>query len=110
MPYMVIFRHAEGRAGYHQAESLDDGVRFVEHLRNQENVTDARIFRMQEVAIEFKTYYKVEVQGTRDDTADAPVPAPVADLPLADAPVADPPLAGDEMVGSGTRFGRASRR
>lgn len=107
MPYMVIFRHAEGRAGYHQAESLDDGVRFVEHLRNQENVTDARIFRMQEVAIEFKTYYKVEVQGTRDEMSDGPVPTP--DLPVVDT-VPDVPLAGDEMVGSGTRFGRTSRR
>lgn len=107
MPYMVIFRHAEGRAGYHQAESLDDGVRFVEHLRNQENVTDARIFRMQEVAIEFKTYYKVEVQGTRDEMSDGPVPP--SDLPAVDT-VPDGPLAGDEMVGSGTRFGRTSRR
>lgn len=107
MPYMVIFRHAEGRAGYHQAESLDDGVRFVEHLRNQENVTDARIFRMQEVAIEFKTYYKVEVQGTRDEVGE--MPAAVADLPGADT-VPEAPLPGDEMVGSGTRFGRAARR
>lgn len=107
MPYMVIFRHAEGRAGYHQAESLDDGVRFVEHLRNQENVSDARIFRMQEVAIEFKTYYKVEVQGTRDDAGETPAPA--ADLPVGET-VPDAPVPGDDMVGSGTRFGRVARR
>jgi len=58
---MVIFRSPEGKPGYHQAEGLDEAMRFAEMLRNQEQVTDARIFRMDEVPIEFKTYYRVEV-------------------------------------------------
>ncbi len=64
--FMVVFRSAEGKPGYHQTEALEDAVRFVERLRNQENITDARIFRMQEVPIEFKTYYRVEVNGAGD--------------------------------------------
>ena len=61
MTHMVIFRSPEGKPGYHQAEGLDEAMRFAEMLRNQEQVTDARIFRMDEVPIEFKTYYRVEM-------------------------------------------------
>jgi hypothetical protein len=105
MPHMVIFRSVEGKPGYHQAESLDEAVRFVEHLRNQENVPEARIFRMQEVPIEFKTYVRVEVAGMADEAAApvaaaapaaAPAPAPVAAAPVAapaPAPAAPAPMA-----------------
>ena len=79
MSHMVIFRSAEGKPGYHQADSLDEAIRFVEHLRNQESVTESRIFRMQEVPIEFKTYVKVEVAG-----------APVDESPAAPEPVRRP--------------------
>ena len=61
MAHMVIFRRPDGKPGYHQADGVDDAVRFVEMLRNQEKVTDARIFRMEEVPIEIRAYYKVEV-------------------------------------------------
>jgi hypothetical protein len=95
MPHMVVFRSTEGKPGYHQAEALEDAVKFVERLRNQENVTEARIFRMQEVPIEFRTYYRVEVGGPGED-AEAPAasPEPTAE---AEAP-AEPVAAG--------RFGR----
>lgn len=61
MAHMVIFRTADGKPAYHQTEALDDAVRFVEHLRNEEQVTDARIFTMNEVLIEFKVQWRVEV-------------------------------------------------
>ena len=72
MTHMVIFRHPEGKPGYHQADNLDEAVRFVERLRNQEHVTDARIFRMEEVPIEFRTYYKVELGNGSSPKAPAP--------------------------------------
>jgi len=70
---MVIFRSPEGKPGYHQAEGLDAAMRFAEMLRNQEQVTDARIFRMDEVPIEFRTYYRVEMASAAGsgDTAAA---------------------------------------
>jgi hypothetical protein len=61
MPHMVIFRDAEGRPGYHQADLLEDAVSFVEHLRNEQRVSDTRVFSMQEVPLEFKSYWRVEV-------------------------------------------------
>src|SRR5438045_5096163 len=81
MPHMVIFRDAEGRPGYHQAEGIDDAVRFVEQLRNEQDVTETRIFSMQEVPIEFRTYYRVAL---------APPPAPPAETEAETAPPAEP--------------------
>lgn len=72
MPHMVIFRTNEGKAGYHPAETLDEAVRFVEHLRNNEQVAESKVYRMHEVPIEFKVMYKVEVSG-------APAPAAATD-------------------------------
>src|SRR5439155_1000032 len=83
-------------------DGVDDAIRFVEMLRNQEKVTDARIFRMEEVPIEIRTYYKVEVAGEEPEPL-APVPPAVANaLPETSPP--DAPL--DPMpleVGAGTR-------
>lgn len=115
MPHMVIFRNNEGKPGYHQADALDEAVRFVEHLRNQEQVSDARIFTMQEVPIEFRTYYKVEIGGV---PVPDEVPVPAAETGASGEGVsAEPP--GEAMpepvpVGNGSpsahaRFGRFNR-
>ena len=80
MPHMVIFRTGDGKPGYHQTEGLDDAVRFVERVRNHEHVSEARIFRMHEIPIEVKTYFKVEVAAPPDEKAradDDGVKAPV---------------------------------
>jgi hypothetical protein len=74
MPHMVIFRDIDGRPGYHQADGLEDAVRFVEHLRNEQEVSETRIFSMQEVPIEFKSYWRVEVAvAPGPDSGDQPV-------------------------------------
>ncbi len=62
MEHLVRFHTAEGREGHHAADSLEDALRFVERLRNTEDATNVRVFRMAEVPIEFRTYYKVEVR------------------------------------------------
>ena len=87
MAHMVIFRRPDGKPGYHQADGVDDAIRFVEMLRNQEKVTDARIFRMEEVPIEIRTYYKVEVASE----AAAEEPAPVASSATPSEPLAPVP-------------------
>jgi hypothetical protein len=61
MSHMVVYRSADGRTGYFQAEDLDRAVAYVEHLRNVEAVDDSRLYRMEEIPIEFKTYYRVEI-------------------------------------------------
>ena len=85
MAHMVTFTSPEGRKGYHQVEDLDEALAFVERLRNSEGVTDAQVFRMEEVAIEVKQYYKVEVVGPGGQ----PAAAPAAPVPPAAAPVSE---------------------
>ena len=89
---MVIFRRSDGKPGYHQAEGVDEAIRFVEMLRNQEKVSDARIFRMEEVPIEIRTYYKVEVVGEQGEVAGPAVTPPVAPqvAPPPPSPMAHP--------------------
>jgi hypothetical protein len=69
---MVIYRTADGQPGYHQADELDEAVRFVERLRNGDGVDGARIFKMEEVSFDFRPYFKVEI-----GPGGAPVETPV---------------------------------
>ncbi len=73
MQHLVTFISAEGREGQHITETLEDGVQFVERLRNTEGATEVKLFRLTPVPIEFKAYYRVEVGG-----AEVPASAPAA--------------------------------
>lgn len=73
--YMVVFTTAQGRPGYHQSEELEEAVRFIEHLRNSESVDDAKLYRMSEVPLEVKAYYKVEIAGGNHVTAREAIPS-----------------------------------
>lgn len=113
MSFMVNFRSAEGKPGYHPTDTLEEAVRFVEHLRNQEQVADARVWRLQEVPLEVKTYYKVVVPPGMSAPAptSAPEPAMVA-APDEAAPKVDAAnVAGDAVAAgaNGARFGRFNR-
>jgi hypothetical protein len=106
--HMVIFRRADGTPGQHQAENLEQAMRFVESLRNRENVTDSRIFFMQEVPIEFKTVYKVEVIGAAPVTGSL-VEAPAEPAPMEEQPVAEGTEEEADLASSPARFGIFSR-
>ena len=98
MSHMVIFRSTDGKPGYHETESLDQAISFVEHLQNQEQVPDARIFRMEEIPIAVKTYYKVEVSPAASSPAQAPS-AVVGSSPVApSASASSPSSAGQEKI------------
>ena len=74
LSHMVIYRTADGQPGYHQAEELDEAVRFVERLRNGDGVDGARIFKMEEVNFDFRPYFKVEI-GPGGVPIETPAPA-----------------------------------
>jgi hypothetical protein len=97
---MVIFRDADGKPGYHQAEALDDAVHFVEELRNEREVTETRVFAMHEIPIEFKTYWKVEVMPP--DAAPATPPPPPLNPPLVSVAVAEETVSEFEASPFGT--------
>jgi hypothetical protein len=77
MTHMVTYRSAEGQPVYHPTESLEEAARHVEQLRNAGQGADARIFRLEEVPMEVKTYYKVELPGA-GGKVEAPAPAAAA--------------------------------
>ena len=61
MSHMVIFQTPDGNPGYNQFETLDEAVRFVEKLRNEQSVETARMFALEEVKFDFKPYFRVEI-------------------------------------------------
>ena len=97
MTHMVTYRSVEGQPVYHPTESLEEAARHVEQLRNAGQGADARIFRMEEVPMEVKTYYKVEVSlaGAAPAAASKADSTPAAAAPAApaSAPPAGPPPA-----------------
>jgi len=103
---MVVYRSADGRTGYFQAEDLDRAVAYVEHLRNVEAVDDSQLFRMEEIPIEFKTYYRVEI-GTFPPDDDEDDLETGSHLSAIDGGLDD--LAGPPPAATSTRFGLFGR-
>lgn len=66
--HMVIFQAPGGSPGYNQFESLEAAIAFVEQLRNDRDVSNARIFALEEVKFEMKPYFKVELQALTTST------------------------------------------
>lgn len=90
MTHLVKYTNSEGHTGEHEIEELQDAIAHVERLRNEQGVASARIFRIEEIAFEFKPYYRVELGGSAVDpasgsrgTAAAGSPAEPAPAPLA---------------------------
>ena len=69
MSHMVIYRGTDGSPGYHQADEVHDAVAFVEQLRNEQGVEEARIFRMEQVTFEYKPYFRVELTASEPSLA-----------------------------------------
>lgn len=88
MSYMVIFRTPEGKPGYQQADEVDEVVETVERLRNEDGVENVRIYRMEEVAFEYKVRYTVELKD----------PAVAADEPAAPTVEAAPDASPSEAL------------
>jgi len=94
MSHMVIFQTPDGNPGYNQFEQLEEAVRFVENLRNEQGVENARMFALEEVKFDFKQYFKVELDPPMVGAAPAPVPsAPGAYIVPPSAPATAPPSA-----------------
>lgn len=75
MSHMVIYRGADGSPGYHQADEVHDAVAYVEQLRNDQGVEEAKIFRMEEVTFEYRPYFRVELVSS-ERTLGAPAAKP----------------------------------
>lgn len=104
MSYMVLYTGRDGRSAFGRCEDVAEAAAEVERLRNNEDIDDAKIFRLEEVRFEIKPYFRVELPGlndappapalvtpadaTTEETSWAPTAASTIDAP---AMVAPPP-------------------
>lgn len=99
MAHAVHYRTAAGETKVEEVGTLDAAVSMVERLRNDEGVSDVRVYR--EIPIEFKAYYKVSVvdeassgnpsvSAPAETAADTTPPAQPQQQPQA-APQSPPP-------------------
>jgi hypothetical protein len=67
--HVVFFPAPDGTPAFRRFGTVDDAARFVEHLRNVENVSGASVHALTEVPLAFKAWYRVELP---DAASDAP--------------------------------------
>lgn len=75
MEHVVFFPAPDGTPAFRRFAGLEEAVRFVEHLRNVENVSSASVYSLTEVPLSFKAWYRVEIPG---EPADQPGASDVA--------------------------------
>ena len=98
MSHAVHFRSSDGSTTFEPVGSLEDALARVERLRNDEGVSEVRVYR--EVPVAFRAYYKATVvedeqQPEAPAAAAAPAagsgPATPASPPPGAMPLAPPP-------------------
>ena len=66
MEHVVFFPAPDGTPAFRRLATVDDAARFVEHLRNVENVSEASVHTLTEVPLSFKTWYRVELPNAAE--------------------------------------------
>jgi hypothetical protein len=62
--HVVFFPAPDGTPAFRRLATVDDAARFVEHLRNVENVSEASVHTLTEVPLSFKAWYRVEIPNS----------------------------------------------
>ena len=88
MEHVVFHAGPDGSPAFRCFGTLEEAVRYVEHLRNVEGVEDVSVHRLTPVPLAFRPYYKVEVP--EQPTAAEPVLEPVLEPAL--EPVGEMPV------------------
>jgi hypothetical protein len=104
---MVIFQTPDGNPGYNQFESLDEAVRFVEKLRNEQNVETARMFALEEVRFDFRPYFRVELDPPMVGPGSEPQQVAEQDAPSAFTDPGFAPSEAPQTFGDPTPVGAA---
>jgi hypothetical protein len=72
---MVLYTGLDGQGAFGRCEDLAAAAAEVERLRNEQDIEDARIFRLEEIKFEIKPYFRVALPEL---TEAPPVPTPIA--------------------------------
>ena len=89
MEHVVFFPTRDGGASFRRLPSFEEAVRLVEHLRNVEGVEQVSVHSLTEVPLNFRAYYRVEVQQAPAQQAPAEQ-APAEELATEPAAVGAP--------------------
>jgi hypothetical protein len=88
--HVVFFPAQDGTPAFRRFAGLEDAVRFVEHLRNVENVAGASVYSLTEIPLAFKAWYRVELPaGAEQEVNSSEAPAAVATEAAAEAAPAE---------------------
>ena len=96
MEHVVFHPGPDGAPAFRRFPSLEDAVRYVEHLRNIEGVSEVSVHALSPVPLAFRAYYRVELPTDEAVVADMPVEVPAPAEPVLEAAVE--PVAADAMV------------
>lgn len=112
MEHVVFYPGPDAAPAFCRFGSLEEAVRFVEHLRNTEGVSEVSVHTLSPVPLAFRAYYRVEVPA--GEVAEAGVPEqtmpeqlvpeqvvpvePVEPLPVDGVPVDELPMPVDEAA------------
>jgi len=97
--HVVFFPAPDGTPAFRRFAGLEDAVRFVEHLRNVENVSSASVYSLTEVPLSFKAWYRVELPGEpAGSSAPAEAAQPAASVAAPAASVEAPAAAGPATI------------
>ena len=69
MEHVVFFPAADGAEGFRRAADLEEAVRLVESLRNDQGIGEVSVFALSQVPLAFRTYVHVELPVT-DEVAE----------------------------------------
>jgi hypothetical protein len=107
MEHVVFYPAPDGAPAFRRFSALDEAVRYVEHLRNAEGVSEVSVHTLTPVPVAFRAYYKVEVppadmampavpeQGEALDDMPAELPVEMPEAELVSAPVDSVPPAAE---------------
>jgi hypothetical protein len=93
MEHVVFFPGPDAAPSFRRFSSLDEAVRFVEHLRNVEGVSEVSVHVLTPVPLAFRPYYRVEVPSGEAAPVAEPVAEPTVDVPAPAEPVAEETVA-----------------
>jgi hypothetical protein len=85
--HVVFFPAPDGTPAFRRVAGLEEAVRFVEQLRNVENVSGASVHSLTEIPLTFKAWYRVELPGEVAEPVEAAEPGSATGIVVPDQPL-----------------------
>src|SRR3954454_11643968 len=98
MEHVVFYPGPDGNPAFRRFTSQEEAVRFVEHLRNVEDVAEVSLHALTPVPVAFRAYYRVEVPAAEVVAFPADVPEQAVPVAVVEPDVAEADTEMGELV------------